>query len=181
VPGPAAHRYRRGPRRGSDLVGILLVVVVGLGFGRWFVDSASVDLNGVTVVPVALGFTTWGDQPVRAHSGADAPPFAPTPSPVEDVPTAAPVASPGADPGACSANAPSFVLGLAELKNRVGEAMGDPIECERAVDADGDTEQLTTTGLAAYAEQTHTVSFTDGWRRWGLSAGSLGLSVDDTH
>src|SRR5262249_5548380 len=157
--GPAVHRYRRGVRRRSDLLVMLLVLTAGVGFGRWFVESAVVDLGGIISLPVALGFTTWGAHPVHGHSGAPAAAFVPTPA-----------AAPAADPGACDPVAPSFVLGIAELKNQVGEMMGDPIECERAIDADGNTEQHTTTGLASYSAQTETVSFTDGWRHWDLSS-----------
>jgi len=60
--------------------------------------------------------------------------------------------------------------------------MGEPIECERAVDNAGDTQQNTTTGLAYYRSQSNVPSFTTGWDHWGLREGSLvhwtGDSVD---
>src|SRR6266542_190846 len=39
---------------------------------------------------------------------------------------------------ACAAGAPRFVLGAATLKAALGAAMGEPLECERVVDASGD-------------------------------------------
>lgn len=62
---------------------------------------------------------------------------------------------------------------MADLKNRLGPLMGEPLECERAVDAEGDTRQMTTTGVADYTERTGTVTFTDGPRHWAVSGGSL--------
>ncbi len=67
----------------------------------------------------------------------------------------------------------NFVFGMADFKHRLGPLMGDPLECERAVDGEGDTKQLTTTGVAEYAERTGTVIFTEGPRYWALSEDSL--------
>jgi hypothetical protein len=107
-------------------------------------------------LPSALGFTMWAGHPQRAHPGAAAPAFAQT-----------------AQAPACSPDYPTFVLGMADLKHRIGPLMGEPVECERAVNAEGDTKQRTTTGVAEYAGRTHTVSFTDGLRHWAISGGSL--------
>jgi hypothetical protein len=156
LPDTARRRHVRHARRRPELVGILLVLVAGLGFARWITESTYVDLTGIANVPSALGFTMWAGHPPRPHPGAAAPAFAET----AEAPT-------------CSPDYPNFVLGMADLKNRVGPPMGDPVECERAVDAEGDTKQLTTTGVAEYAERTRTVTFTDGLRHWALSGGSL--------
>jgi hypothetical protein len=51
--------------------------------------------------------------------------------------------------------------------------MGEPLECERPVDDDGDTQQNTTTGLAYYRHQLNLACFTTGWDHWGLQAGQL--------
>jgi hypothetical protein len=51
--------------------------------------------------------------------------------------------------------------------------MGKAVECEHAASAAGDTVQQTSTGLAAYDKASNTVSFTDGWRHWELTAQGL--------
>ncbi|MBV9597259.1 MAG: hypothetical protein JOZ87_10365 [Chloroflexi bacterium] len=68
---------------------------------------------------------------------------------------------------------PAFSNGLATLKQQVGDPMGAPVECEHPVSASGNTSQQTTTGLAAYDKSSNTVSFTDGWRHWALTANGL--------
>jgi hypothetical protein len=69
--------------------------------------------------------------------------------------------------------APSFVLGFGQLKQRLGATMGDPLECEHVNAANGDTLQQTTTGLAVYRPSSGELQFTDGWRHWAL--GSSGI------
>jgi hypothetical protein len=66
-----------------------------------------------------------------------------------------------------------FELGMADLKQRLGPIQGDPLECEHPIDADGDTQQLTTTGLVSYSQRTETVTFTDGSHYWALTEGTL--------
>ena len=60
--------------------------------------------------------------------------------------------------------------------------MGNPFECEHPNNANGDTLQKTTTGLAFYRKSTNTPTFTDGYRHWGLTAtgivGWVGDAVD---
>jgi hypothetical protein len=46
--------------------------------------------------------------------------------------------------------------------------MGDPLECERVVNNDGDTQQKTTTGLAYYRKLLNAACFTNGWEHWSL-------------
>jgi hypothetical protein len=60
------------------------------------------------------------------------------------------------------------VRGIASLKGILGTIMGDPLECERVVNSDGDTQQKTTTGLAYYRKQFNSACFTTGWEHWGL-------------
>jgi hypothetical protein len=69
----------------------------------------------------------------------------------------------------CTAQQPRFVHGLAALKASVGSAMGVPIECERVIDAAGNTEQRTTTGLAYYRAATNTTAFTNGTTHWAMT------------
>jgi hypothetical protein len=63
----------------------------------------------------------------------------------------------------------AFAPAFNTLRQRVGDGMGSPVECEYATSPSGDTQQQTTTGLAAYNELTNTVSFTDGWRHWAIT------------
>ena len=58
--------------------------------------------------------------------------------------------------------------------------MGDALECERSIDAQGDTQQKTTTGLAYYLSQLNTACFTTGWDHWALtSQGVVEWASDD--
>jgi hypothetical protein len=76
-------------------------------------------------------------------------------------------------PNCAAGQSPAFANGLAELKKRLGDTMGNPVECEHPASPIGDTVQQTSTGLAAYSKLTNTVSFTDGWRHWALRAGNV--------
>jgi hypothetical protein len=156
LPDATRRRHQRNARRRTDLVGIVLVVAAATGSARWVADYTHFDLSGMATAPSALGFTMWAPHPSHTHPGAAAPSFAQP----ADAPT-------------CSPEYPTFVLGMADLKHRIGPLMGDPLECESPVDADGDTRQRTTTGLAEYAERTHTVTFSDGPRHWAMSGDSL--------
>ncbi len=64
--------------------------------------------------------------------------------------------------------AAGFGSDLANLRTLVGDAMGDPIDCERPVDAAGDTTQDTSTGTAWYTIARSSAIFTDGYHRWEL-------------
>jgi hypothetical protein len=101
-----------------------------------------------------------------------APPAASPPAPTVAV---APSASPSvaAQSDVCTAAAPRFVLALAQLRARLGADMGAPTECERVVDASGNTEQKTTTGLAYYRASLNTPVFTNGVEHWALTADGL--------
>ncbi len=75
-----------------------------------------------------------------------------------------------ADPASCGpGQQPSFVFGFATLKEEVGEAMGEPLECEHANPGNGDALQRTTTGLAFYRRSTNTPTFTNGSEHWALT------------
>ena len=94
------------------------------------------------------------------------PSVAPSPSPL--VARATAVAG-----GPCGAGRLSFANGMADLKAALGARMGEPTECERVVDAAGDTEQQTTTGLAYYRAQANVVVFTDGVDHWALTSNGV--------
>jgi len=69
---------------------------------------------------------------------------------------------------------PSFTLGFAALHARLGDTMGEPLECEHLHAPSGDTHQRTTNGLAYYRPSTDTAIFTDGWRHWALRGERFG-------
>jgi hypothetical protein len=93
---------------------------------------------------------------------------------------AAAISSPtAAQPASCTATAPRFVLGAAALKGALGARMGDPIECERVVDADGNTEQRTTTGLAYYRARNNIAAFTNGFDHWAQTPSGVVHWVGD--
>ncbi len=50
--------------------------------------------------------------------------------------------------GACDSAQPRFVSSMLRLKASLGATMGVPVECEHAINAQGDTQQRTTSGLA---------------------------------
>jgi hypothetical protein len=99
-------------------------------------------------------------------SGAAVP--TPTPLPTAVLETPAPVVDETCTPGQ-----PIFVHGAATLKAALGEAMGDPLECERVTSASGDTEQRTTAGLVYYRASTNGVAFTNGFDHWALAANGI--------
>jgi hypothetical protein len=79
--------------------------------------------------------------------------------------------------------APRFTFGFADLKARLGDAMGEPLTCEFAdPNGTGDVHQQTTRGLAFWRKGTNTPTFTNGSEHWGRTpAGWVewsGTSID---
>jgi hypothetical protein len=68
----------------------------------------------------------------------------------------------------CDATRPRFLGSLASLKERLGARMGEARDCEQPVDDAGNTEQLTTTGLAYYRRDLNLAAFTNGYDHWAL-------------
>jgi peptidoglycan/xylan/chitin deacetylase (PgdA/CDA1 family) len=66
-----------------------------------------------------------------------------------------------------------FDLHMIDLRADIGEAMGQPLDCEHALDAAGDTIQPTSTGTAWYTRYNSTSIFTDGYQRWVLDPTGL--------
>jgi peptidoglycan/xylan/chitin deacetylase (PgdA/CDA1 family) len=62
---------------------------------------------------------------------------------------------------------------MLDLRADVGDAMGQPLDCEHALDAAGDTIQPTSTGTAWYTIATGAAIFTDGYHRWALDPSGL--------
>ncbi|HEY1296634.1 MAG TPA: polysaccharide deacetylase family protein [Chloroflexota bacterium] len=64
--------------------------------------------------------------------------------------------------------AAEFGAGLANLRNAVGDAMGQAIDCETPINAAGDTIQHTSTGTSWFIGAQSDAIFTDGYHRWEL-------------
>jgi hypothetical protein len=73
----------------------------------------------------------------------------------------------------CDPTQPEFLGSLAALKLRLGARMGQAVACEQAVDAQGNTQQQTSTGLAYYRRDLNLPVFTNGWDHWALSREQL--------
>jgi hypothetical protein len=139
-----------------ELVCLLVVLTAGVVTAWWVGQQIGMDLSSVTSQASMLGVTETGrfsHGSVGYTVGAAAAESSAGPS--------APYCNPG--------QMPNFALGLSGLKQRLGDTMGAPVECEHPATANGDTIQQTTTGLAAYTSSTNTVSFTDGWRHWAIT------------
>lgn len=78
--------------------------------------------------------------------------------------------------------APGFDGGLAQLSQKIGDAMGDAQECAHANPDNGDLLQQTSTGLAFVRKSSGAPIFTNGFEHWSLADGTLvywmGSSVD---
>jgi hypothetical protein len=83
------------------------------------------------------------------------------------------LAAGGQEPGECSPGHLRFYYGFASLQTQLGERMGQPIECEQSIHANGDTRQRTTTGYAYYRKLDNVPTFTDGWEHWALTTDGL--------
>ena len=82
-------------------------------------------------------------------------------------------AASGAPQGCQIGQIPSFSLGFAGLRQQVGAAMGDPVECEHTDPNTGGAIQRTTTGLALYRRDINVPMFTNGQEHWALTASGL--------
>jgi hypothetical protein len=145
-----------------ELVYLLVVLIAGGATAWWAGERIGIDLSALEAVPTLMGV----GQTVR--------PLNRDVRQTVSVPSA--VASEVAEATAPYCNAgqtPAFQFGLVELKQRLGDTMGVPTECEHPASANGDTVQQTTTGLAAYHRASNTVTFTDGWQHWALAPDGL--------
>jgi hypothetical protein len=148
-------RPRRNGR--AELAGLALVLIAGAATARWAGERIGIDMTGLSNVARAVGVFDRG-RPLRELVGTDTPRLE-----AAEERTAA--------TGYCQkGQQPTFELGVARLKQQLGDTMGTPVECEHPVSANGDTIQQTTTGLVIYRAATNTVIFTDGWRHWALTS-----------
>jgi hypothetical protein len=158
LPAEAQWRCRRKLYRRSDRWGFALVAVAALAcFSlRW--DPAPIDVQWLATLPNTVGLTMFAGHPMRRLQGFAAPLFSTNP-----------------DQPSCGAGQATFVYGMADMKARIGQAMGEPRDCEHPINADGDTVQLTTTGLATYTQRTQTLTFTDAVHAWTLTGGAMSV------
>jgi peptidoglycan/xylan/chitin deacetylase (PgdA/CDA1 family) len=74
---------------------------------------------------------------------------------------------------AASDCAAEFGLHMLDLRADIGDAMGQPLDCEHSLGAAGDTVQVTSTGTAWYTSDNNAAIFTDGYHRWELDPSGL--------
>lgn len=141
--------------RWLELIPLLLAVVVLLVFQVSHLGTPLLQL-----LPLHAASSTLDSAAVATA----APPATLAPSRRPAIATAA-----TAIPTRCNAVRPRFMGGMATLKTALGDAMGDPIECEHAINGGGDTQQKTSTGLAYYQSQLNVAAFTTGWDHWALT------------
>ena len=140
----------------------VLVAAALVLLGQWagLIDSGVVQ-QVVAFMPITPGF-----------DGSPTLPTVSAPSPTPGL-AAANAAAQTTTAEMCTPERPGFVHGAATLKAALGQRMGEALECERGVNAAGDTEQRTTTGLVYYRSATNAVVFTNGWDHWGLAANGV--------
>ena len=147
------HYTRKRSSLSAESVCLLLVLIAALVTAWWAGHDIGMDLSVIQRAAAFLGVTeTVSTTRPVGYSEATAEQETTPPAPY------------------CPAGQqPAFNNGMAMLKQRVGAAMGAPVECEHPTTAAGDTVQQTSTGLAAYTQKTNTVTFTDGWRHWAIT------------
>ena len=152
-----AYTHRRlSPKRSSgsaELMYLLVVLAAGAATAWWAGHKLGMDLSSISTAAAVLGLTeTTGITRPVGHAAA-----------ISNGSTTAPAAY-------CNAGeTPTLAQSLAELKRRLGDTMGAPVECAHPAASPGDTIQQTSTGLAQYSQVTNTASFTDGWRHWAIT------------
>jgi hypothetical protein len=142
-------------------MGVILGVVIATNLGVALPDPSKL-LDSIDWPFAEPGA---GVPAVGAGTAVEQPKAGVTPAQAATGAASAPYCAPGQQP--------TFVLGFAELRQRVGDAMGQPLECEHTNPENGDALQQTSTGLAYYRKATNSPTFTDGWRHWALTAGGL--------
>jgi hypothetical protein len=153
----------------TSRTGLLFLVVLMFGFlGWWWWPAISPRLPDTERVQALVGRLLSNE--ARASEVVTAAPAIgmseaePTPTAVLPTPTALAELAPYCLPGKTA----EFVLGFANLKEQLGDAMGEPLECEHTNPENGDSLQATSTGLAVFHQQSGLLMFTDGWRTWAM-------------
>ncbi len=155
------------PTAGSaELVGLLLVLVAGVAAAWVAARTIGVDLSGVSQVASFMGFSSRVGRPPAVAVGVPRTAAIPSGARVIEATAQAPAYC---QPG----QTPQLASPFAALKQRLGDTMGTPLECEHVNAENGDTVQETTTGLAVYRKRTGTPTFTNGWAHWALTERGL--------
>ncbi len=150
-----------------ELLGFMLVTAIAVFVGWQISQRVGVDLGFAPRVMGSLGIVESG-RPPHVQSGAVDVAGATASSGSQAASLGVPT-PPYCRPG----ETPRYQFGFADLKARLGSTMGDPVECEHANSANGDTLQKTSTGLAFYRMATNTATFTNGVDHWALTARGL--------
>jgi hypothetical protein len=145
---------RRRTSGSAELLYLFIVLVAGSATAWWASHRLGVELSGITTIAAVLGINEriGTSRPVGYSAVA------------VDQSSAAP-GGPFCNPGQALALDPH----LLELKQRLGDTMGAPLECAHPGAAVSDTIEQTSTGLAEFNQLTNTASFTDGWRHWAVT------------
>ena len=144
-------RARHKSNASAELLFLVIIVAAAAGTAFWISHMIGIDLSAINTAASVLGLTE------ADHHAA-----------VGYVAVAAAEGAPGA-PYCSVGQKPALSSGASALRTQIGDVMGTPLECEHAVSGNGDTVQMTTTGLIAYDSLRNTVSFTDGWRHWAAT------------
>ncbi len=150
------HRYasRRRSARSAELLYLVIVLAAGVATAWWAGHRIGMDLSSITTLASVLG--------LNERIG--------TSRPVGYAAASVDKASAGRSAPYCNpGQALAFDPRLLELKQRLGDTMGAPLECAHAGQAVSDTIEQTSTGLAEFNQLTSTASFTDGWRHWAAT------------
>jgi hypothetical protein len=127
--------------RGWSIPGMLVLVSAAAAFFYWYwLPTLPLRLPGSANADTVDVYVADGESDQSTASQVHAtPPSAPA---LPAVALLAPYCPPG--------EGPAFVLGFAELRQRLGDTMGEPAECEHSNPENGHSVQQTTTGLAIY-------------------------------
>jgi hypothetical protein len=152
---------RRRASGSAELLCLFIVLAAGVATAWWASHKLGVDLSSINTLAAVLGVNERiATTHLVGYSAAGAEPATGAAPAAGTAPTA-PYCSPG--------QGPAFDPRLVELKQRLGDTMGAPIECAHPGAAVSDTIEQTSTGLAEFNQLTGTASFTDGWHHWAVT------------
>jgi hypothetical protein len=148
------NQTRKRSSGSAELTYMFIVLAAGFATAWWAGHRLGMDLSSITTVAAVLGINERiaTSRPVGYSA-------------VSSNESTAVQSAPYCNPG----QSLEFEPRLIELKQRLGNTMGSPVECAHTAAAVSDTVQQTSSGLAEYNQLTSTASFTDGWRHWAVT------------